>query len=84
MIETRHDREHRNVTLAQCIELLEARRQILCEQIHDYARPVPACDADFNALLAERAGITLAISHLLPICRGEAHVPHPREEQVSH
>ncbi|MEO8104041.1 MAG: hypothetical protein ABI790_16075 [Betaproteobacteria bacterium] len=73
-----------HVTLQQCINLLEARRQLLCEQINDYARPVAACDADFNALLAERDGIAQALSHLRPICRGETRVPHPREERSFH
>jgi len=84
MIETRHAGKHRDVTLEQCVDLLEARRQLLCGEIHGYARPVAACDADFNALLAERDEIARAISHLLPICRGEARIPHPREQQQPH
>jgi len=41
-------------TLQQCVELLEARRLLLCDELQHYARPVAACDADFNALLVER------------------------------
>jgi hypothetical protein len=32
-----------NVTLTQCIEVLEARRQLLGAELQDYSRPVPAC-----------------------------------------
>ena len=35
---------------------------------------------DFNTLLAERAEIVLALSHLRPLCGGEARVPHPRDD----
>jgi hypothetical protein len=76
--------ESQNVTLAQCIEVLEARRQLLSEELNDYARPVPACDVDFNTLLAERAQLTLALAHLRPLCRGEMKIPHPREDLVAH
>ena len=67
------------VSLADCVELLEARRVALCEEIHDYARPVAACDVDFNAMIAERSEITGAISRLAPILRAEARVVHPRD-----
>lgn len=76
--------EPRNVTLEQCIEVLEARRQLLSEELNDYARPVPACDVDFNTLLAERAELTVALSHLRSLCRGEMKIPHPREDLVTH
>ena len=76
--------ERRNITLEQCIEALEARRQLLCEEILDYTRSVPACDVDFNTLLAERSELTAALSHLRPLCRGEMKVPHPREDLVAH
>jgi hypothetical protein len=42
-----------------------------------YGSPVAACDADFNALVLERAEITAAIARLAPIARGEAKVVHP-------
>ena len=70
----------RNVTLAQCVELLEARRKIICDEINMCARPTAACDVDFNTLLAERTEIVLALSHLRPLCSGDARVPHPRED----
>lgn len=76
--------EPSNVTLAQCIEILEARRQLLSEELHDYARPVPACDVDFNTLLAERNALAVALSHLQPLHRGEMKIPHPREDLVAH
>lgn len=69
------------VTLAQCVDLLEIRRQIVCNEINQCARPVAACDVDFNTLLTERAEIVLALSHLRPLCYGQARVPHPREDR---
>jgi hypothetical protein len=68
------------VTLAQCVAMLEARRKLICDELNDFARPIAACDADFNTLLAERAEIVEAISHLEPLCRGKARIPHPRED----
>ena len=68
------------VTLADCIELLEARRQIVCDEISAFARPTAACDVDFNTLLAERAQIILAMSQLRPHCSGEVRIPHPRDD----
>jgi hypothetical protein len=73
-----------NVTLAQCITLLEARRQSIDMELHDFVRPVPACDVDYNTLLAERAELTAALSRLQPLCRGEMKIPHPREDLVAH
>ena len=68
------------VTLAECVALLESRRLAVCGQLADFGTPVPACDADFNALLAERAELVAAIARLDPIARAEVHVPHPRED----
>jgi hypothetical protein len=68
------------VTLRHCVEMLEARRQLLCDEILDYTTPIAACDVDFNTLLSERAEITLALSHLQPLCRGEVRIAHPRED----
>ena len=68
------------VTLADCLALLEARRLALCDEIHDYPRPVAACDVDYNALLAERAEIIGALARLAPICRAEARIAHPRND----
>ncbi len=76
--------EPRNVTLGQCIEILEARRQLLSEELKEYAKPVPTCDVDFNTLLAERAELTIALSHLRPLCRGEMKIPLAREDLVTH
>ena len=72
------------VTLTQCIEVLEARRQAVNDELHDYAKPVPACDVDYNTLLAERTALSLALSHLRPLHRAEAIIPHPREDLVAH
>ena len=70
----------RDVTLAQCVELLEARRHIVCDQINERVGAIAACDIDFNTLLAERAELVLALSHLRPFCSGEARIPHPRDD----
>ena len=69
-----------SVTLAQCVAMLEARRQLLCDALNEFARPIAACDADYNAILAERAEVTQAITSLKPIARGEARVAHPRDD----
>jgi hypothetical protein len=66
--------------LAHGLALLEARRVAICDEISERAgAAVAACDADFNALLAERAEIVAALVRLAPFARGEARVPHPRE-----
>src|SRR5258708_11394263 len=68
------------VSLLNCVELLEARRQTVCEEINACARPTAACDANFNALLAERSAIGLALAQLRPLCRGEVRIAHPRDD----
>ena len=67
-------------TLAECVAVLESRRIAVCDELGAYATPVPACDADFNALLAERAELVAAIARLSPIARAETSIPHPRED----
>ena len=66
-------------SLADCVALLEARRRTLCEAMSDYGSPVAACDADYNAMVAERAEITAAIARLEPLATGSAQVAHPRD-----
>ncbi len=56
---------------------LEARRRELRERINAYPPPIPACDAQFNHLLAQRqalAGELRALDALRPVLttRGEA------------
>ena len=68
------------VTLAQCVSLLEARRRWVCDEMRGYGSPVAACDADYNALVAERAEIGAVLSRLEPIARAEMRVAHPRED----
>jgi len=67
-------------TLAECVAMLESRRLAICGELSSYGTPVPACDADFNTLLAERAELVAAISRLAPIARAETSVPHPRDD----
>ena len=76
--------ETKTATLTQCIDVLEARRQAVNDELHDYVKPVPACDVDYNTLLAERTALSLALSHLRPLHRAEAIIPHPREDLVAH
>jgi len=65
-------------TLAECVAVLESRRLAICGELSTYGTPVPACDADFNTLLAERAELVAAIARLAPLARAEISVPHPR------
>ena len=68
-------------TLAECVAVLEARRVAVCGELADYGTAaVPACDAHFNTLLAERAELVAAIARLAPLSRAETPVPHPRED----
>jgi hypothetical protein len=69
-------------TLADCVAALEARRRAVCKQMDACGSPVAACDADFNALVLERAEITAAIARLSPIARGEAAVAHPLHDST--
>jgi hypothetical protein len=71
------------VSLEQCIELLEARRLLLCDELQHYARPVAACDADFNALLVERTAIVQALAQLQPISRAEVGISSRREDHLT-
>jgi len=71
------------VLLEQCIELLEARRLLLCDELQHYARPVAACDADFNAILVERTAIVQALAQLQPISRAEVLISSRREDHLS-
>ncbi len=69
-------------SLADCVAALEARRRALCEQMDGYGSPVAACDADYSALVSERAELTAAIARLAPIARGEARVAHPLHDST--
>ena len=71
------------VSLEQCIELLEARRLLICDELQHYARPVATCDADFNALLVERTAIVQALAQLQPISRAEVRISSRREDHLS-
>ena len=64
-------------SLADCVAALESRRRAVCAQMNAFSPPIAACDADYNALVLERAEITAAISRLSPIARGESAVGHP-------
>ena len=70
-------------TLEQCVELLEARRLLLCDELQHYARPVAACDADFNALLVERTAVVQALAQLRPISRAEVNISNRREDHLT-
>jgi hypothetical protein len=69
------------VTLAECVAVLESRRMAVCDELSDYGMAaVPACDAHFNTLLAERAELVAALARLAPLARAETDIPHPRED----
>ena len=69
------------VTLAECVAVLESRRLTICDELAGYGgTAVPACDAHFNTLLAERAELVAALARLAPLARAETPVPHPRED----
>jgi len=68
------------VTREQCLEVLEARRRQLCEELRGFPQPIAACDEDCNTILAERAAIVLAISQLQALSRGDSRIPHPRDD----
>ncbi len=70
-------------TLQQCVELLEARRLLLCDELQLYARPVAAWDADFNALLVERTAVVQALAQLRPINRAEVNISSRREDHLT-
>lgn len=44
--------------------LLKGKRNRVQEQIRQYPMPIPACDADFNAFLAERERLSEELSRL--------------------
>ena len=45
-------------------EQLEQEKRRVCAEIDDYPHPIPACDAQFNYLLEERARIFQELSRL--------------------
>jgi hypothetical protein len=67
------------VTLENCVSLLDARRLLICEEIQSRSHANAACDVDFNTLLAERNALTQALTNLTPLARHEARIAHPRE-----
>lgn len=70
-----------HATLSQCVALLEERRRAICAEMAERGgSAVAACDADFSALLAERAEIGAALARLSPLARAEARIAHPRED----
>ena len=66
-------------TLADCVALLESRRLAVCEELQGYGSAVPACDADYNTLIAERTELAAALARLAPLARAEARISHPRD-----
>lgn len=68
-------------TLSQCVALLEERRRAVCAELAERGgSAVAACDADFSALIVERAEIGAALARLAPLARAEARIAHPRED----
>ncbi len=48
---------------------LEEKRNLINEEIRNYPPPIPACDAQFNYLLEERARLTMELNRLQEITR---------------
>ena len=53
-------------------EHLEKKKSQISEEILHYPPPIPACDAQFNFLLAERARLSQALGQLATL--GQAHL----------
>lgn len=53
-----------NVATEQIRAQLEQEKRRINEEINNYPAPIPACDAQFNYLLEERARIFQELSHL--------------------
>lgn len=51
---------------------LEEKKNLINEEIIHYPPPIPACDAQFNYLLEERARLAEQLNRLEDICRHEA------------
>jgi hypothetical protein len=45
-------------------QVLEAEKQRIFQEIHYYPPPIPACDVQFNSLLAERASVLQAMGRV--------------------
>lgn len=52
-------------------EALESERERVIEQIRSYPTPIPACDEQFNWLLAERTRVARALEQVNSRLRGE-------------
>jgi len=46
------------------LDHLEKKRRRIHEEIKNYPRPIPACDAQFNHLLEQRTTIAQELAHL--------------------
>ncbi len=68
-----------DITLEQCVSLLEARRLIVCAELQSRCHANAACDVDFNTLLSESSALTQALTSLTPLARHEARIAHPRD-----
>lgn len=58
--------------------LLNARLAAVEEEIRHYPAPIPACDAQFNYLLEQRAGIPREIARLRDCMQGAASTAQQR------
>ncbi len=58
---------------------LETKKDALSTEIRSYPPPVPACDQQFNYLLAERSRITQALNQLNTLTRQSQMHPNPEK-----
>ncbi|MBK8903567.1 MAG: hypothetical protein IPM53_20460 [Anaerolineaceae bacterium] len=56
---------------------LEQERQRIFDEILNYPPPIPACDVQFNFLLAQRAEMMQALQQLREISGADTAVSHP-------
>jgi len=55
--------------------VLEAEQRRLAEEIRHYPPPIPRCDAQFNALIEQRANVAQALYDLSGLSRDDNHAP---------
>ena len=63
-------------------EHLEKKKSQISEEILHYPPPIPACDAQFNFLLAERARLAQALGQLAAL--GQGHLSDQAQLQGLH
>ena len=66
---TQTDLDGAEVAWQRIKQHLEAEKQRIFQEIRQYPPPIPACDVQFNGLLAERAAILQELGHVEEILK---------------